>query len=212
MLLFADNLDAHCYQPVLDIFASANVLVWFVVPGCTGDLIQPIDAGTRWLSVDDNLDKWWEGKLSASEQRIMMTNFLASALDKMLSEEKKEVHIGSFQHRSTGCLIELNNRGALEQPDGEINYSDDYIQPQGLLGKYVVPLRTTTGQVAIGMNVDEVTILVPEEQMNADIIDAVVNEEEEDNDLLGGEGENRELDDSQDVADNEGDLVPGGIE
>ena len=105
----------------------------------------------------------------------------------------------------------MNNR-ALEQPDGEINYSDDYIQPQGLLGKYVVPLRTTTGQVAIGMNVDEVTILVPEEQMNADIIDAVVNEEEEDNDLLGGEGENRELDDSQDVADNEGDLVPGGIE
>ena len=114
MLLFADNLDAHCYQPVLDIFASANVLVWFVVPGCTGDLIQPIDAGigrsiriyvghaldTRWLSVDDNLDKWWEGKLSASEQRIMMTNFLASAMDKMmLSEEKKkeEVRIGSFQ-------------------------------------------------------------------------------------------------------------------
>ena len=82
------------------------------MPGCS-NLIQPIDAGLggrsmricvlgphalldRWLSVDDNLNKW-EGKLSASEQRIMMTNFLASAMDKIFSEEKKEVCIvGSF--------------------------------------------------------------------------------------------------------------------
>lgn len=68
----------------------------------------------------------------------MMTHFLASAMDKMLSEEKKEVRIGSFQR--TGCLIELNNR-VLEQPDGDIKSSDDYIKPQGLLGKYVVPTR-----------------------------------------------------------------------
>ena len=69
MLLFADNFDAHCYQPVLDIFAHANILIWFVVPGCT-DLIQPIDADIgrsigiyidhaldRWLSIDANLDQ-----------------------------------------------------------------------------------------------------------------------------------------------------------
>ena len=94
MLLFADDLDAHCHKPVLNIFAQANIFVWFIVPGCT-DLIQPIDAGIgrsirvyvghaldRWLSIDDNLDKW-EGKLKASEQRVMMTNFLASAMKKI---------------------------------------------------------------------------------------------------------------------------------
>ena len=90
-------------------------MVWSVVPGCT-DLIQPIDAGIgrsvriyvghaldRWLSIDDNLDEW-EGKLSASDRTVMMTNFLATAMDTILSEEKKEVCIGSFLR--TGCLIE----------------------------------------------------------------------------------------------------------
>ena len=32
VLLFADNLDAHCHLPVLEIFAQANIFVWFVVP------------------------------------------------------------------------------------------------------------------------------------------------------------------------------------
>ena len=70
------------------------------VPGCN-DLIQPIDAGIgrpiriyvghaldRWLSIDDNLDMW-EGKLKASEQRLMMTNFLDSAMDKFFQKRKR---------------------------------------------------------------------------------------------------------------------------
>ena len=44
VLLFADNLDAHCHLSILEMFAQANIFVWFVVPGCT-DLIQAIDAG-----------------------------------------------------------------------------------------------------------------------------------------------------------------------
>ena len=35
VLLFADNLEAHCHLPVLEKFAQANIFVWFVVPGCT---------------------------------------------------------------------------------------------------------------------------------------------------------------------------------
>ena len=70
MLLFADNLYAHCHLPVLEKFAQDNIFVWFVVSGCT-DLIQPIDAGIgrpiriyvghaldRWLSIYDNLELW----------------------------------------------------------------------------------------------------------------------------------------------------------
>ena len=95
VLLFT---DAHCHKPVLDIFAQANIFVWFVVPGCT-DLIQPIDTGIgrsiriyvghaldRWLSIDDNLDKW-EGKLKPLERRVMMTNFLDSAMKKIIRRE-----------------------------------------------------------------------------------------------------------------------------
>jgi hypothetical protein len=57
----------------LNEFARSNVLVVFVVPGCT-DAIQPIIAGIgrsiriyigqeldTWLMINDNLDKWEKG-------------------------------------------------------------------------------------------------------------------------------------------------------
>ena len=43
VLLICDNLDAHCCDPVLEIFAAAGITVLFVVPQCT-DAIQPINA------------------------------------------------------------------------------------------------------------------------------------------------------------------------
>ena len=214
MLLFADNLDAHCHLPVLEKFAQANIFVWFVVPGCT-DLIQPIDAGIgrsiriyvghaldRWLSIDDNLDLW-EGKLKASERRVMMTNFLASAMDKILSEEKKSVRIGSF--RRTGCLIELHNR-ELAQPDRNTKFSDDYIKPQGIVGKYIIPLR-----IGLGMGKNAAEADLTEERETPEAIDAIVNEEK--NYFLGGEGENEELDDLQDfIEEYQGALEPDGLD
>ena len=42
----------------------------------------------RWLSIDDNLDLW-EGKLKESERRVMMTNFLDSAMEKFFLRRKK---------------------------------------------------------------------------------------------------------------------------
>ena len=91
ILLICDNLDAHCCEEVLEIFANANILVWFVVPAWT-DLIQPIDAGIgrsiriyvghaldKWLSVDDNLDLW-EGTISASEWRMLMSRIISQRL------------------------------------------------------------------------------------------------------------------------------------
>ena len=61
----------------------------------------------RWLSIDENSDLWEENQ-KESERRAMMTNFLASAMDKILSEDKNSVRIGSI--RRTGCWIELHNR------------------------------------------------------------------------------------------------------
>ena len=59
-----------------------------------------------------------------------MTTFLGEAMDKVLSEDKMDVKIGSFQR--TGYLIEMQKR-LLE--DGI--FVDDLIKPQGLKGKYV---------------------------------------------------------------------------
>ena len=65
------------------------------MPACT-DLIQAIDAGIgrsiriyvghaldKWLSVDDNMDAW-EERLNASQRRVLMTNFCAEAMSKIL--------------------------------------------------------------------------------------------------------------------------------
>ena len=132
-----------------------------------------------------------------------MTNFLASTMDTIISEEKKSVRIGSF--RRTGCLIELHNR-ELAQTDRNIKFSDDYIKPQGLVGKYVIPLR-----IGLGMGITAAEADLPEERETPEAIDAIVNEEN--NDFLGGEGENEELDDLQDVIEeDQGALVPGGLD
>ena len=168
-------------------FAQTNIFVWFVVPGFT-DLIQPIYAGIGrsiriyvgraldiWLSIDDNLDLW-EGKLNASERRVMMTNFLASEMDKNISEEKNSVCIGYF--RRTGCFIEIYNR-ELSQTNINIKFYDEYIKPQGIAGKYVIPLR-----IGIGMGITAAEADLPEERETREAIDAIVNEEN--NYFLGG--------------------------
>ena len=86
------------------------------MPTCI-NLIQPIDAGIgssisisvrhnldKWLSVEENLEAW-EGGLSAKERRILMTNLLTGVMLTILSDEKKNVRIGSFAR--TGRLIEF---------------------------------------------------------------------------------------------------------
>lgn len=183
-MLICDNLDAHCFRDVLEIFAEGNILVWFCVPGCT-DLIQPIDAGIgrsvrilvghaldRWLSVDKNLNQW-EGSLSTRERRILMSNFLADAMIKMLSAEKKNVRVGSFER--TGCLMQLYNR---ELGDGK--YTDDVIQPQGLEGKYTIPVVTAVPGPDIPLD------NTPDETEDPAAIDADVGHENDDllNDLF----------------------------
>ena len=131
----------------------------------------------------------------------MMTNFLASAMKKILSEEKKSVRIGSF--RRTGCLIGLHNR-ELTQPDREIKFSDDYIKPQGLVGKYVIPLR-----IGLGMGISHGEVEQPETCETPEAIDAIVDEE---NNNIFLEEEHEELDEYQDVVEEyQGSLVPGGL-
>ena len=62
----------------------------------------------------------------------------------------------------------------------------------------------------MGIGVEEVE--VPAVQENASSIDSIVNEEDS-NDILGGEMEQEELDNLQDVVrEDEGHLVPGGID
>ena len=174
------------FSGVLDIFAAGNILVWFCVLACA-DLIQPIDAGIshslciyvqyafdKCLSLDENLELW-EVSLGARHRRILMTNFLAEAMDdKMLSDENKHVRIISFER--TGYFIELNHRRLV---DGI--FIHDKIKPQGLNDKYEVPANSQ-----VGSN-NHLHVNVPEEILTPETIDNhLIEEKDLLNDLVEG--------------------------
>mmetsp|Transcript_18858 Transcript_18858/g.21846 ORF Transcript_18858/g.21846 Transcript_18858/m.21846 type:complete len:114 (-) Transcript_18858:141-482(-) len=102
-----------------------------------------------------------------------MTNFIADAMEKILSEEEKGVRIGSLFER-TGCLIELKNRQLLDQEkDGRAIHSDDKIKPQGLSGKYTVPVQEADQEVT---TVDVPIIIPDEEVLQPASIDQLIEE------------------------------------
>lgn len=118
--------------------------------------------------------------------------------------EKDSVHIELF--RRTGCSIELHNR-ELTQPDREIKFCDDYIKPQGLVGKYAILLR-----IGFSMGISSGEVEHPETRESPEENDAIVDKENN-NDFLGGGGEHEDLDEYQDVVEeDQGSLVPGGLD
>ena len=167
VLLICDNLDAHCCDKVLKIFGDANVFVFFVVPGCT-DSIQPIDAGVGrlvriyigqalddWLMCNDNLEKWESG-FSASERRVLISNFLAAAMEQLKVNE--EIRVSSFER--TGCLLQLN-------PNEE---EDSKVKPQGLRLPYLLPSALPTE-----MQSAQLQVAVPDIQLAASSVEDNVN-------------------------------------
>ena len=89
-LLFCDNLDAQIQPEFLAKLETVNCCRNLSPAECT-DQVQAIDAGfgrqlkvevgneyEEWLEDDDNLDKWENGKLSASDKRIMVTTWVGA--------------------------------------------------------------------------------------------------------------------------------------
>jgi hypothetical protein len=139
VLLICDNLKAHLNPRVKEIFGNANIFLFCLPPNITESL-QPIDAAygrslrlaigrllDQWLMIDDNLQSW-EGKMKASERRVLMTNLVAAATEECLKND--DMRVGCFQR--TGCLMELHKAA-----------SDDLIKPQGVKSKIVIPDQPT---------------------------------------------------------------------
>jgi hypothetical protein len=90
-VFFCDNLDAHLQQSFLDLLKSVNCFRWLLPAKSTSET-QPVDAGLgrlvkftisqefeAWLDNDDNLEIWENGKLTASEKRILVSKFVGAA-------------------------------------------------------------------------------------------------------------------------------------
>ena len=116
-IYFCDNLDAHLQQSFLDLLKTVNCFRWFLPVRSTSET-QPVDAGLgrltkylvsqefeEWLEIDDNLEIWENGKLSASEKRILVTKFVGAAWDKIFLSGK---YNPKAYFEKTGCLLTLN--------------------------------------------------------------------------------------------------------
>ena len=83
-MLLVDNLDSQMWEGFASTLRKGGCLRWLLPPDCT-DMVQPVDwaigrmvrreVGRQqdaWLMGDGNLERW-EGKMTASERRVLMT-------------------------------------------------------------------------------------------------------------------------------------------
>ena len=138
-LLFCDNLDAHACEAFRKRARELNTLVWFFPPNCT-DFLQPVDAGAgalivllyiraqdRWLDKDSNLELW-ENKMTASQRRILVTQWLGEAWDMFLSPTYDDARLRYFQ--KTGCAMTANGTDDLKiTPEGTKDYKFVRLRP-----------------------------------------------------------------------------------
>ena len=93
-LLTLDNLHGQTTEKFKACMKKdCNSLVWHYPGGCT-DTLQPIDAGLGalikvevgkqldiWLKNGDNLERWESNALTASDRRVLLTKWVATAVD-----------------------------------------------------------------------------------------------------------------------------------
>ena len=141
-LLFLDNLDAHCHIDFLTKLRRTGTLARFYPPGCT-DIVQAVDAGAGalfinlytaaqdvWLDTESNLEAWESGKLTASQRRILMTQWVGEAWEVFNSEKYDNARFRYFE--KTGCLMSADGSG------------DEYITPEGTMNYRFVRLDPST--------------------------------------------------------------------
>ena len=118
-VLICDNLAAQVSNDFKAAVRKINGIVYFGPPGAT-DIWQPVDAGygyilkkltaqaqDAWMELDENLDLWTQGKLSASDRRILMTQWVGQAADKLQSSDYDHFRWRCFE-KTGEKIIKLN--------------------------------------------------------------------------------------------------------
>ena len=114
--LSQDNLDAQKQEDYKKMNKELNQsLSWYSPPQLTDDT-QPVDDGAGrdcklkigetmddWLEVAENLEKWENGELSASDRRVLLTHWTAQAWTRVLAGDAKRKY---FEH--TGALLTID--------------------------------------------------------------------------------------------------------
>ena len=97
-ILFADNLYGQTTEDFKRVLKECNTLLWLLPPKCT-DEVQPVDAGygrlfkvlvgkslDAWLLNGGNVERWESNKLTASDRRVLITQWVGEAAKQIDSD------------------------------------------------------------------------------------------------------------------------------
>ena len=144
-ILIMDNLHAQTTDAFKEYLAKeCNTLAWYGPAECT-DEVQPVDAGAgrflkveigrrldMWLEQSDNLERWESKSLTASDRRVLMTQWMGEATQ--LLNSRQEYRFRLFE--KCGMAMTVDGSGdekitleGLEKPytfaDGEDSSEDE---------------------------------------------------------------------------------------
>ena len=125
-LLTLDNLHGQTTEKFKAYMKKeCNSLVGHYLGGCT-DALQPIDAGLGalvkvddiWLEIGDNLERWESNALTASDRRVLLTKWLATAVGIVDNRPNYRFRLfektGSFKTADGTCHERINLEGLTE--------------------------------------------------------------------------------------------------
>ena len=134
---FCDNLDSHLTPDFLGLLRAVGCFRFLYLPNCSTE-VQAVDAGLgsntkylvgkefeQWLEIGDNLDRWENGTLSASDKRIIIIRFVGAAWKKFFNDDRYNP-IRYFV--KTGSLLTLDGSDAYKVCiKGLPNYSHQWL-------------------------------------------------------------------------------------
>ena len=139
-IVFANSLHGQTsdeFKNVL-IVQQCNTLLWRLPAGYT-DEIQPIDAGygrlfkvhmsnalDKWLLDPDNVEFWESNKLTASQPRILITQWVGEAAKKIDVETAVEYHRRLFEKTGLAVTADRSNGNPinLQGTEGGFSFMD----------------------------------------------------------------------------------------
>ncbi|CBJ33249.1 C2H2 zinc finger protein [Ectocarpus siliculosus] len=137
-ILIMDNLHAQTTDEFKGYLAKqCNTLAWLGPAECT-DEVQPVDAGAgrflkvevgnemdKWLDQSDNIERWETASLTASDRRVLITQWAGAAMEKLNSNQ-------GYRHRlfeKCGMAMTVDGSGddriTLEGLDQPYTFAND---------------------------------------------------------------------------------------
>ena len=144
-ILFADNLYGQTTEDFKRMLKECNTLLWPLPPKCT-DEVQSVDAGygrlfkflvgkspDAWLLNGDNVERWESNKLTASDRRVLITQWVGGAakqIDSDIRYRRRLFEKTGLEMTVDGSDDNLINLEGIEQ--GTYSFMDVDITPEPL--------------------------------------------------------------------------------